>query len=350
MGRDNPKYKKTLHQQMYERLVSMQAFGESKKDAMENGTEKDKIFSFATFTTYWKHIKYFIHWLKAAHPDCTTMKAAKKYVAEWLETRTNQTNKNGDHLSAWTIQTEAAALNKLYQIDKADPDRFQPPQRSRVDIKRSRGDTVRDKHFSEKNNDELIKFCRGTGCRRNVLERLEGRDYWTRDRMEAEKKGLEIRIARGEKLPAKLSRHLDCLRTALRTFPTETDFVHHRKDKNGKYRFAPIIGPNRDKIIERFRNTGEKEKVWLYVNGNADIHSYRADYCNAMYKMYARPIQDIPYDRARNGSNIKYQSEVYYCRRDEKGKKLDRRAMKKCSVALGHNRNSVIALSYLRGI
>ena len=26
MGRDNPKYKKTLHQQMYERLVSIQAF------------------------------------------------------------------------------------------------------------------------------------------------------------------------------------------------------------------------------------------------------------------------------------------------------------------------------------
>ena len=46
-------YYKDLHQQAYERLISMQAFGESKRDAVADGTASDKIFSFSTYKTYW---------------------------------------------------------------------------------------------------------------------------------------------------------------------------------------------------------------------------------------------------------------------------------------------------------
>ena len=159
MGRRNKAYRKDLHQQAYEKLTKMQAFGESKKEAIRSGTEKDRIFSFNTYQTYWKHIKYFIKYVQKEHPECTTLKQAKKYANEWLQSRAEQKNKNGQHLSAWTIQTEAAALNKLFQIDKADPERFQPPTRNRKDIKRSRTDAIRDKHFSETNNAELIAFC-----------------------------------------------------------------------------------------------------------------------------------------------------------------------------------------------
>ena len=57
MGRKNKKYVKTLHQQAYETLKSMQAFGESKKEAMKNGTSSTKIFSFSTcnFALYSSH-------------------------------------------------------------------------------------------------------------------------------------------------------------------------------------------------------------------------------------------------------------------------------------------------------
>lgn len=44
MGRKNKSYSKDLHQQAYEKLTGMQHFGESKKAAVEDGTEKDKIF------------------------------------------------------------------------------------------------------------------------------------------------------------------------------------------------------------------------------------------------------------------------------------------------------------------
>ena len=196
MGRKNKSYYKDLHQQAYDVFNAMLSFGESKKKAVEEETDKKKIFSFNTYKTYWKHTKYFIKWVQQTHPECTTLKSVRKYVNEWLEHRSEQTDKNGNHLSAWTIQTEAAALNKLYGIDKADVDRFQPPKRKRQDIKRSRVATGRDRHFSITNNDELIRFCRGTGVRRNVLERLEGRDLWTKSDMENEVERLKRKSVR----------------------------------------------------------------------------------------------------------------------------------------------------------
>lgn len=66
--------------------------------------------------------------------------------------------------------------------------------------------------------------------------------------------------------------------------------------------------------------------------------------------MYARKPEDIPYDGINKGSGQRYQKDLYVCRKDEAGRKLDRRAMVLCSKALGHNRVSVVAENYLRGI
>ena len=346
MGRRNKAYTKDLHQQAYDKLTSMQAFGESKKNAVANGTGTDKIFSYNTYNTYWKHIKYFLKWVQMEHPECTTLKKARGYVNEWLQMRVDQVDEKGEHLSAWTIQTEAKALGKLYGIQPTDADYFEPPKRKRQDIKRSRGDRVRDKHFSITNNDELIKFCKGTGCRRNVLVKLEGRDLWTRQQMKNRISALE---AQG-RLSDKELKHIKCLKDALEIFPEQDYFIHHRQDKGGRYRFAPIIGDNKEQIIERMKNTGKNDKVWEYVNSNADIHGYRGDYATLIYKSRARKIENIPYDKVNKGTGRRYQSEVYTCRKDESGRKLDRAAMLICSKALGHNRVEVVANNYIRGL
>ena len=60
MGRRNKTYSKDLHQQAYDRLTGMLAFGESKKEAMATGTAKNKIFSHATYKNYWKHRNSFL--------------------------------------------------------------------------------------------------------------------------------------------------------------------------------------------------------------------------------------------------------------------------------------------------
>ena len=49
--------------------------------------------------------------------------------------------------------------------------------------------------------------------------------------------------------------------------------------------------------------------------------------------------------RASNTGNMQYT-----CRKDEAGKKLDKAAMLVCSKALGHNRISVVADNYIRGL
>lgn len=68
MGRRNKKYQKPLREQFRERLTSMQAFGESKRQAVMNSTDKGKIFSFATYKSYWKVSKRYLRWLKKIIP------------------------------------------------------------------------------------------------------------------------------------------------------------------------------------------------------------------------------------------------------------------------------------------
>ena len=340
VGRKNKSYSKDLHQQAYDRLTGMQAFGESKREAAANGTEKDKIFSFNTYKSYWKHTKYFIKYIKANHPECSTLKSARKYVNEWLQLRVDQ------GLSAWTVQLEAKAMGKLYQIDPDDEHYFKPPKRNREDIKRSRGDRVRDKHFSKTNNDELIKFCQGTGLRRKELQELRGKDMISKEQIEAEISRLEG-IPEEQRLPMAVQR-LETLYDA-RMFDDRW-YIHVRNGKGGRERISPIIGKDAKQIIERIAGTPAEEKVWQHIHNSADIHGYRSDYAMAIYKAYAREIQDIPYDRINRGTGNWYQSDVYVCRKDEAGKKLDKAAMLVCSKALGHNRISVVADNYIRGL
>lgn len=349
MGRSDKRYYKDLHQQAYDKLKDMMVFGQSRKADKEydreHGTDtvSGKIYSSCTYETYKQHINQYLKWLKINHPQITTLKKARKYVPEWLQSLVD-----GGKLSAWTISTKAASLNKLFGIKEDDPDRFHPPQRHREDIKRSRTDAVRDKHFSKTNNDELIKFCQGTGLRRKGMESIRGKDLMTREQIEAE-------ISRIENIPEENRTREDrknltiCKDTRVFTKPDQEYFVHV-KEKGGRERISPIIGPNTKQIVERFRRTAPEDKVWKYVNSNADIHSYRADYALELYKQYARRIEDIPYDRVNRGTGRKYQSEVYVCRKDERGKRLDKCALQICSKALGHNRINIVPTNYLRGL
>lgn len=341
MGRRNKEYSKDMHQQAYDKLTAMQAFGDSKKDDMaydkahDTDTVSCKIYSFSTYKTYWKHTKYFIKWVQDKYPDCKTLKKAEKYVPEWLQTRVDQ------GLSAWTVQTEAAALNKIYGIKVDDPKRFQPPQRRKEDIVRSRGTKTRDAHFSEKKNEELVNFCKGCGFRRNVLEKLKGSDLYERSQVEA---ALEKAKADGDDSMIK------ACTDALKTFPDKDYFILHRKDKGGKTRISPIVGPNKDKIVERMKNTKPDELVWRYVSGNCDVHGYRADYATYLYKEYARPIESLRFKNKIKCADGRYRSEIYTCRGDEKGKKLDRRAIGVISIALGHNREDTAISNYVRNL
>lgn len=338
MGYKNKSYRLDLKQQIKNKFEKMLKEGEntSKKEAIADKTAREKIFAYNTYQTYRKHCNYFADYIREKHPKCTTLESAKKYVNEWLEWRINYyKNNKGYKLSNWTIRLEHQALVKLYDKRPSDPDYFVCPKRRREDIKRSRVDCVRDKHFSVTNNDELIKFCRGTGLRRSEVAGIKGDCLYTKDKL--------IEILSKTTNETKIEIINDALRF------THQNYFIFVKGKGGKYRLAPIRGKNEKQIVERIVNTPKDQKVWQYVNTNADIHSYRSDYGTALYKEYARPIDQIPYDK-RNKLGIKYQSQVYHCRKDDKGKKMDKQAMLIASKALGHNRIEVIANNYIRGL
>ena len=336
MGYKNKKYQKDLTQQINDRLTMMLHSGEgtSKKEAIANGTERDKIFSYSTYESYFKHCKYFSRYVRENHPEVKNLKQAKKYINAWLQSRVN----NG--YSAWSIMLERQALCKLYGIKPDDKDFFPAPQRHRADIVRSRGDAVRDHNFSEKKNQDFVNFCKGTGCRRNIMKKLEGRDLKTRAEIDREIAFLEAQTRTEAE-----EKHLNVLKDSVKCFPDQDYFLHHRKDKGGRERYSPIIGDNKQQIVDRMKATASHEKVWKHVSGNADIHGYRGEYAVAIYKLYER--REIPYDRINKGTGRKFQGDVYFCRKDKAGVKLDRAAMLKASKGLGHNRIDVIANNYL---
>lgn len=282
--------KASLIRQIDQSLRSRLAIGRPKRPDKADGSYRKYIYSWQTYKSYMRQLGLFAHWCKLQH-NARYLKECRQYVAEYLQTRSE--------LSAWTQKLDLAALQKLYQEYPKAPEKpfgvaLQP--RLRKDIKRSRQQATRDKDFSESNNADLVAFCRCTGLRRSELQELKGTDI-TAD-------GLQLHIT--------------------------------RNTKGGRWRMAPITGtPAEIRLVQQMCRTAGDSRVWPHIPSAADIHSYRADYCQRVYLQHARPTDQIP------------PADKYYCRGDRKGVILDKPAMLEASRALGHNRIDVIASHYL---
>lgn len=280
----------TLIRQIDQSLHSRLAIGRPKRPDKADGSFRRYIYSWQTYKNYIKQLALFARWCKLQH-NARYLKECRQYVAEYMQTRSD--------LSVWTQKLDLAALQKLYQEYPEAPEKpfgvaLQP--RLRKDIKRSRRQATRDKDFSLENNADLIAFCRCTGLRRSELQELRGTDI-TAD-------GMQLHVT--------------------------------RNTKGGRWRMAPITGTAEEiTMVQRMCQEAGDSRVWPHVPGSADIHSYRADYCQRVYLQHARPTDQIP------------PADKYYCRGDRKGLILDKSAMLEASRALGHNRIDVIASHYL---
>lgn len=258
-------------------------YGNSRHKAKIEETDQSFIYSLNTYKTYVKQSTAYFNWLKETHPKANTLNKAKGYIQEYIDR----------YDSAFSQATISSSLCKLYSCPKSELG-IQTKERHRSDIKRSRHDAIRDKHFSEENNKGLISFCKNTGLRRFELERLK---------------------------PENLQTH-------------NGDFYLKIKGKGGKERLAKILNNNKD-VVEKIRNTPSGQLVWGKVSQNADIHHFRALYAQEYYKSIERDLSNISHD------------EKYYCRKDKSGTVYDRKAMLEVSRSLGHNRIDVIARNYL---
>ncbi len=278
------KNKPTLNSQVDARLDEITRFGRKKSLDKANDVYKKYIYSYSTLKSYKKHCKAFAKYCHEKY-RCKNLEECRPYVDEYLQMRICV-------CSAYTVKLDACALAKLYECSSTNF--IKTPDRKRADIIRSRGEKVRDKHFSEKNHYDLVSFCKGTGLRRHEIVNLRGTDL---------------------------------------VFENGRYYVHVRCGKGGKERKTLIIG-NVDQIVELMNKAG-KEKVFQKVANGADIHGYRRVYATTLYNMVAKPLDELT------------KKEKYYCRKDKKGIIYDKNAMQMVSKNLGHNRLNVIADHYL---
>ena len=340
MGRNNAD--KSLKQQVKEILDSKLSIGESKYIAKRNGTYTEHIYSWETYRTYLKHACYFVRWCKEQPIEPSlghkprTVAECRTFVEKWIQHGIDC------ELSAYTLKLELAALAKLYGCKSTDFNIKTPP-RKRKNITRSRGDAIRDKHFSIQKNQNMITFCMCTGLRRAELAQIRGTDLIVHEG----KLCLDIR----------------------------------RGSKGGRLRISPVVGSDEEiELVKRLCADAGDQKIFPHPSSNADIHFYRGQYAMRVYELYERDYEEYKNERLivyknnvldsymtvngkRDSSRFpelyvtdgasktirkSYRdvSGTYYCRNDLKSRKYDRKAMFEASKALGHHRESIFAVYY----
>ena len=269
----------SLKRQITQALINQKCFGESKYAAKQAGGTKfgqptDGIYSYKTMKTYLDESVKFGNWVKENY-NIKTLEQAKEYVGEYLE------RGRVKKLSAWTLKLQRSALRKMYQ-DPGLAKEVELPNRKKENIVRSRGDAVRDKDFSEEKNKEMVDFAKSTGLRRSGMEKVRPQDIFEKDGK------LFVAI----------------------------------KEKGGRYRELPVLKKYEERIREIVQGKELDKKIFEKIHSSADIHSYRREYAQELY----REITGKNFDPAKD---------------------KDKEALRQVSEALGHSRLDVVTRNYL---
>lgn len=268
-------------------LDSKMAIGQSRHLAKDNGTAQDKIFSYGTRHTYETKCNQFANYCKDNY-NCKSLTQCEKHINDYMQ----HIRDKGQ--SAYTQKATLSAIGKLY--GKSYFNEVKTDARHREDINNNRTHTEYQKHFSEKNNQELVNFCKNTGLRRSELLQIKGNSLVFKDGK------YQIYVENG---------------------------------KGGKERYVPILNQNKQ-TIDKMLSVKENQNVWLSVSKAAPIHQYRAEFAQNTYR-----------ELARETSTLK-SNELYYCRGTMAGQVYDKVALHETSQALGHERENVIVSHYLR--
>ncbi|EKE8783880.1 phage integrase N-terminal SAM-like domain-containing protein [Listeria monocytogenes] len=265
----------------------------SKEKTYQNTVRKRlfEMFEEGTYRTYKKQLGYFIEWLEKEHPKALTIDDAYKYANDYLLYLIDK----GD-VSASTIATRKSAMAKVFGVSSTVF--IDTPERTRLDIKRSRFPVKSDKHISEATERRLARFTSATGLRRAEMTRITSDDLFFEDG----------------------KAYLDVTKGT----------------KGGKARIVEIMGASEEETedIVKFIQS-KKGRIFPKLHTNYDNHHYRGTYAMRLYMHYERNEKDIP------------RADRYVMRKDRAGETYDKRAMAIVTKNLGHNRIDVIAQSYL---
>lgn len=267
--------------QVQEALKSQICFGQSKYqaklDRLPGQRAPEGVFSYSTHDGYLKCGESFLKWAREKHGE-KWLAGAEKYAPEYLQQHIDQGQ------SAWTLQLERAALRKIYEKQDLAKS-VQLPERRKEDITRSRGPKPSDVNFSESKNQRVVDFCKATGLRRMELKAVQVGQIQVR--------------------------------------PDGSVIIVDVHGKGGRIRDVPVLrGYERAVLVpaEAALERGES-KVWANIPSHMDVHGYRREYAQAMYK------------QEHGSAYVKFHP--------------DHAALMTVSNALGHSREDVVIQNYL---
>ena len=274
--------------QVSQALQSKLRIGESKHEAKREG-DTDGIYSWSTYHNYQSVGVQFLKWCRETY-GIRLLEDAKPYIEAYIRYRIEK------GYSPSTIKRDVAALCKIYGL-RREHLAVELPTRRRSDITRSRTEKAHDKEFSEQRNQDVVDFCKGTGLRKHELAKVKGQDVYTRN----------------------------------------GKVYVHTKGKGGKEREVEVLPEYQKHVLSCAKRVKSGELIFQkgQIKNRMDEHAYRREYAQKKYEQFARPVEELP------------RKERYICRKDKKGVVYDKKAMRKVSNNLGHERISVIAQSYI---
>lgn len=254
-----------------------------------------KIHSFKTKQVYKEHCLNFARWARERHGLKRLGHLGERLdvlAVEWLRERL------AAGVSPDTAQVARSALRMLARAVGWEEDRVRQlaadvpiPVRHREAIRRSRGAVRADHEFQHENWRELIDFARATGLRRHELAAVRVEDIL------ATEAGLHVHVRRG---------------------------------KGGKERYVPVLPGHEEAVLAAIRGRSPQERVWPRIPVRLDVHAYRREYAQALYR-HLSGGRELPPSRGR----LRPQD-------------YDRAAAAAVSRALGHSRVDVVSRHYLR--
>lgn len=309
----------TLQKQVQQKLNGKMAIGQSRHAAKNKAREEakgqgqstsavdvrvDTIHSIGTYNAYMEHCTNFVNWAidEKGVNKYASLKKIEPLAAEYLKEREEK------GLSLYTLKAEKAALGKLYGHEIE----YKFKEKRTVDkITRSRGETERQKHFSEERNIDLVQICKGTGGRREDIQKLTSQCFFSDDK---------------------------------------SLWVVFKSSKGGRDRIAPVLPAYREAIEKFIKGKDPNAPLFDHIHNAADIHSYRREYAKELYSL-VKENKEIQHEYLSHyPERIKKQNEYdkYFSRGDKAtrfvGYKDDIYIV---SQALGHNRLEVSVNHYL---
>lgn len=315
MTKKRPEY---LRKQIANRLREIDRIGESRQEAKNQlrtlqgklrfGETVEGIHSYSTKNNYEQVANQFMKY-------CVEEKKEKTRADLDMLIRIHSVNylkmREKKGLSVSTLSRDRAALNKISKNqDKID---YKFRTRSIHDVKRSRNNSNKNNpNFNEKLNESLVSLSKGTGGRREDLSKLTPQSFF-------EKNG--------------------------------NLYVSFVGSKGGKDRVSIVREEHRESIQNRIDSTQKNELLFERIHKHADIHSYRREYAQELYKDIIQNKNNIKKELIeiygnRNERSIK--SEYYKTKSEDNffsGKRDDIYLITK---SLGHERLDVAVNSYLR--